>query len=140
MELEPDQQHGGSLRQAMAPWFDNPASWLVLLCAGLAGLAPFLGSIALSFTAWPQAMALHIVVALSASVVIWRAGRLRELTADRRRAWRWLTFALVANLCAMLAVGAARAFDSAAWRAVKEAALEQIRLNHIHNRIALFAD
>ncbi len=117
MELEPDQQHGGSLRQAMAPWFDNPASWLVLLCAGLAGLAPFLGSVALSFTAWPQAMALHIVVALSASVVIWRAGRLRELTADRRRAWRWLTFALVANLCAMLAVGAARAFDSATWRA-----------------------
>ncbi len=38
MELEPDQQPGIGLRGTLASWFDNPASWFVLLCASLAGL------------------------------------------------------------------------------------------------------
>jgi diguanylate cyclase (GGDEF)-like protein len=38
MELESDQQPSSGLRGPMAPWFDHPASWFLLLCAGFAGL------------------------------------------------------------------------------------------------------
>ena len=117
MELEPDPECGSKLRQALAPWFDNPGSSLVLLCAALAGLAPFLASGITSFTEWPLVLALQAAVALAASAVIWRAGGLHDLVADRRRGWRWLAFALAANLGAMLAAAAARGFDSAIWRA-----------------------
>lgn len=39
MKLEPDQQPGSGLRRALAPWFDYPASWFLLLCAGFASMA-----------------------------------------------------------------------------------------------------
>ena len=38
MELESDQQPSSGLRKSMASWFDHPASWFLLLCAGFAGL------------------------------------------------------------------------------------------------------
>jgi diguanylate cyclase (GGDEF)-like protein len=38
MELESDQQPSRGLRRALASWFDHPASWFLLLCAGFAGM------------------------------------------------------------------------------------------------------
>ena len=49
MELESGQQPNRPLRGLMAPWFDHPASWFLLLCAVFAGLvllAPHFGHLA----------------------------------------------------------------------------------------------
>ena len=49
MELESDQQPKSGLREAIASWFDHPASWFLLLCASFAGLvllAPYFGNLA----------------------------------------------------------------------------------------------
>ena len=43
MELEPDQRSGNGLRDSLAPWFDQPAAWLVLLCLALTAFAAVSG-------------------------------------------------------------------------------------------------
>src|SRR5688572_23574220 len=81
MELDRNQPSVDRLRDTLAPWFDHPAAWLVLLCIALsvfmAGIAP-----------------------LAAALLAWRAARLPELRPERRNAWRWLAAALLVQLAA----------------------------------------
>ncbi|MGH6885679.1 MAG: hypothetical protein ACREGK_06355, partial [Geminicoccales bacterium] len=109
MELDPNQPSGSGLREALAPWFDHAAAWLVLLCVGLSA---FTASRAFAGAGQEGGLAalLAVSVATLASIsVAWRASGLRELDARRRSAWRWLACALLAQLVAMLAVPATRA-------------------------------
>ena len=49
MELESHQQPSRVLRGRLAPWFDHPAAWFLLLCASFSGLvllAPYFGILA----------------------------------------------------------------------------------------------
>ncbi len=43
MQLEHNQPAGNGLREALAPWFDHSAAWLVLLCIGLTIFAALAG-------------------------------------------------------------------------------------------------
>ena len=95
MQLERNQPAGNELREALAPWFDHSAAWLVLLCIGLTIFAALTGytaglsgnALATLFTA--------IAATLAAMSVAWRASTLRELRSERRRAWRFLAIALL---------------------------------------------
>jgi len=111
MELDRNQPSGSGLRDALAPWFDHPAAWLVLLCIGLAVFTSISG-----FTAGGLGDALAvflagIVATLAAIAVAWSAAGLPELNSERRRAWRWLALALGAQLAATLAVPPTRSLD-----------------------------
>ncbi len=87
MELDRNQPSVNRLRETLAPWFDNPAAWLVLLCIALS-----------FFTA--------AAVSIAAIVLAWRAANLPGLRQQRRKAWRWLAFALLAQLAAAFAAPA----------------------------------
>src|SRR5688572_4005502 len=87
MELDRNQPSVSRLRETLAPWFDNPAAWLALLC------------IALSFLT-------AAAVSIAAIVLAWRAANLPGLRLERRRAWRWLATALIAQLVAVFAAPA----------------------------------
>ena len=94
MQLERNQPAENGLREALAPWFDHSAAWLVLLCIGLTIFAALTG-----YTAGQHGNALAtlftaIAATLAAMSVAWRASTLRELRSERRRAWRWLAIAL----------------------------------------------
>ena len=43
MELDRNQPSGSGLREALAPWFDHSAAWLVLLCVVLTVFATITG-------------------------------------------------------------------------------------------------
>ena len=110
MQLEHNQPAENGLREALAPWFDHSAAWLVLLCIGLTIFGALTG-----YTAGQHGNALatlftSMVATFAAMSVAWRASRLRELRSERRRAWRWLAIALGAELAATLVVPATRAF------------------------------
>src|SRR5688500_6134456 len=81
MELDLLQPSVALLADRLAPWFDHPSAWLVLLCtplyAFMAGIAP-----------------------LADALLAWRAARLPELRPERRNAWRWLAAALLVQLAA----------------------------------------
>ena len=105
MQLEHNQPAENGLREALAPWFDHSAAWLVLLCIGLTIFAALTG-----YTAGATLFT-TIVATPAAMSVAWRASRIRELRSERRRAWRWLTIALGAELAATLLVPATREFE-----------------------------
>ena len=94
MQLDRNQPAGNGLREALAPWFDHSAAWLVLLCVGLTIFAALTGYHRRPVTATPVALFTAIAATLAAISVAWRASRLRELRSERRSAWRWLAFAL----------------------------------------------
>ena len=104
MELEPGQRSGKRLRDSLAPWFDQPAAWLVLLCLALAAFA-FVTSLA--FAGHDDALLVLFTgaaVSLAAIALARRAANLPELRPERRSAWRWLSIALLAQLVALFAV------------------------------------
>jgi diguanylate cyclase (GGDEF)-like protein/PAS domain S-box-containing protein len=104
MELEPGQRSGKRLRDSLAPWFDQPAAWLVLLCLALAAFA-FVSSLA--FAGHDDALLVLFTgaaVSLAAIALARRAANLPELRPERRSAWRWLSIALLAQLVALFAV------------------------------------
>ena len=68
MQLERNQPAGNGLREALAPWFDHSAAWLVLLCIGLTIFAALTGytagqygnALATLFTAIAATLAAHV--------------------------------------------------------------------------------
>jgi hypothetical protein len=48
---------------------------------------------------------------LAAIAAVWRAARLPDLETVRRDAWRWLSYALIVQVTAMLAFTAAHYLD-----------------------------
>ena len=111
MEPARNQPLGNGLREALAPWFDHAAAWYVLLCAGLAALTTLAG-----FAPGASRDGLVTVLATAAATVaaiavIRRAARLADLEAVRRDAWRWLSYALIVQVAAMLAFTAGHYFD-----------------------------
>ncbi len=111
MELDRNQPSGNGLREALAPWFDHSAAWLVLLCIGLTVFSAITGLTAGKPGDELVALFTGIAATLAAVSVAWRAAGLRELKTERRSAWRWLSLALGAQLAATLAVPAIRSFD-----------------------------
>ncbi len=118
MELDRTQPSVDRLREALAPWFDHSAAWLVLLCIAL---AVFAAGSAIAFGGHDEELVLLFTVtavSLAAISLAWRASELPELRGERRSAWRWLAFALLAQLVAAFAVPALRPFDQPAMRTV----------------------
>ncbi|MGH8130221.1 MAG: putative bifunctional diguanylate cyclase/phosphodiesterase [Steroidobacteraceae bacterium] len=111
MELERNQPSWNGLREALSPWFDHSAAWLVLLCFGLTVFAAITGNTAGESGDELVLLFVGIAATLAAISVAWRASGLRELKSQRRSAWRWLALALGAQLAATLAVPATRSFD-----------------------------
>src|SRR5688572_16544607 len=109
MERDTNQPPASGLREALTPWFDHAAAWLVLFCVGLGAFTAIRAFAGAGQEDGPVAL-LSIAAATLASIsVAWRASRLRELDARRRSAWRWLAAALLAQLVAMVVVPATRA-------------------------------
>ncbi len=104
MELDRNQPSDRGLREALAPWFDHAAAWLVLLSIGAAFFAAIAGLSIDVHHARDVVSVAGIVATLAAISVAWRTAGLHELTRGRRHAWRWLAFALAANLVATLVV------------------------------------
>ena len=90
MELDRNQPSGSGLREALAPWFDHSAAWLVLLCIGLTlftTLTSFIGGV---YNEALVAKLTGVAAALSAISVILRDVELEALKPERRRTWAWL--------------------------------------------------
>ncbi len=111
MELDRNQPSWNGLREALSPWFDHAAAWLVLLCLGLTVFAAISGDTAGESGDELVALSVGIAATLAAISVAWRASGLRELKTERRSAWRWLALALGAQVAATIAVPATRYFD-----------------------------
>jgi diguanylate cyclase (GGDEF)-like protein/PAS domain S-box-containing protein len=115
-ELDRTQPSGSALREALAPWFDHSAAWLVHLCVGLAAFAAVARASAGGHREGLVVLFTGMAASLAAISVAWRASELRELGAERRAAWRWLSYALLAQLVAMVAVPVTRGLE---WPAVQ---------------------
>ena len=87
-ERDSSRPPGRWLGEAMAPWFDHPAAWLVLLCLGLTFLA-FLAALAGDGVLDPV-LAFFAIVATGVAVipVVERSATLESLAAGRRRTRR----------------------------------------------------
>jgi diguanylate cyclase (GGDEF)-like protein/PAS domain S-box-containing protein len=112
MELERNQPPGNGLREALAPWFDHAAAWLVLLCAGFAAFSTLAGFTPGASRDGPATVLATAAATLAAIAAVWRASGLHDLDATRRRAWRWLAYALTVQLAATLAFTAAHYLDA----------------------------
>ena len=118
MELDRNQPSGNGLREALAPWFDHSAARLVLLCIALALFATATGIASGGRIEELVVLFTGAAVSLAAISLAWRASKLPELRPARRGAWRWLAFALLAQLVATCAVPLLRPFGHPAAQAV----------------------
>src|SRR5262245_33203044 len=111
MELDRKQPSGNGLREALSPWFDHGAAWLVLLGIGLSAFSAIRGY--LTGGRDDELVTLFTVTAatLAAIAVTSRTATLEELKPVRRRAGRWLAWALAFQLVATLLVPTLRQFD-----------------------------
>ena len=116
MELESNRPSGNRLRESLAPWFDQPATWLVLLAVALTIFAALTAFSSAGFGG-PAALLTRSTVTLAAIPLVWRASRLGKPGSDRQRAWRWLAYALGALVVTMFAVPAARSIGHPAIQA-----------------------
>jgi diguanylate cyclase (GGDEF)-like protein/PAS domain S-box-containing protein len=120
MELDRNQPSGSGLRNALMPWFDLSAAWLVLLCIALTVFATVSG---VAVDGEDQEFVVKFAgtaAALAAVALAWRASELPELSPVRRGAWRWLACALLAQLVAHFAVPALRPLASPAAQAASD--------------------
>ncbi len=113
MELERNQPSTSGLREALSPWLDHGAAWLVLLCIAIALGATLSAFLGLAQGGGMAGFFTLSAATLAAMAVAARASTLPELNASRRHAWRWLALALGLEIAAMLAVPATRAFQFA---------------------------
>jgi diguanylate cyclase (GGDEF)-like protein/PAS domain S-box-containing protein len=115
-ELERNQPPDRGLGEALAPWYDHPAAWLVFICLGLTTFA-LVASLAHGASVGATDALLAIVMAGVAAIpVALRSAALDSLSAARRRAWRWVAWALVLHLAATLYEPVLRLPDVAAAR------------------------
>ncbi len=120
MELDRTQPSGNGLREALAPWFDHSAAWLVLLCIALTIFATVTGITIGGHDEELVVLFTGAAVSLAAISLAWRASELPELRPERRGAWRWLAMALLAQLVAAFAVPVLRPFEAPAVRAIAD--------------------
>ena len=111
MEPAPNQPSGNGLRAALAPWFDQAAAWLVLLCIGFAAFATVAGYAPGASRNGLVTVLATAAATLAAIIVVGRAAGLQGLETTRRDGWRWLGYALAVQLAAMLAFTAAHYLD-----------------------------
>ena len=111
MEAESRQPSGNGLREALAPWIDHPAAWLVLLCVGFTVFAAFTSFGGVGHDEALVAKLTGVAAALSAISVIVRAVELEALKPGRRGAWAWLAWALMLQFLATLLVPVTRSID-----------------------------
>jgi hypothetical protein len=111
MEADRKWPSGSGLREALAPWFDHSAAWLVLICIGLTvftAVTSFAGGVRdLALVAKLTGAA----AALSAISVILRDVELEALKPGRRRAWAWLAWAIMLQFLATLLVPVTRSIE-----------------------------
>ena len=115
MELDRNQPSGNGLREALAPWFDHSAAWLVLLCIGLTIFADghrLSPSAASNDNALVDALHRHCRHARRHFRRLARIRRCPSCAPSVAGAWRWLAFALVAQLVATLAVPVRAPFEA----------------------------
>ncbi|HWN07387.1 MAG TPA: EAL domain-containing protein [Steroidobacteraceae bacterium] len=120
MELDRNQPSPNRLRENLAPWFDHPAAWLVLLCFALTVFAAFTGLAPGGPNEELVVLLTAAAVSLAAISLAWRASELPAQKHERRSAWRWLAFALLAQLVAAFAVRVLRPFESPAVQAIAD--------------------
>jgi diguanylate cyclase (GGDEF)-like protein/PAS domain S-box-containing protein len=104
MELDRKQPSGSGLREALSPWFDHGTAWLVLLAIGLGSFSAITNLTDVGHGAGRALVAIfaNVAATLAAIAVTARTSALEELTPARRRAWRWLAWALAFELVAAL--------------------------------------
>jgi diguanylate cyclase (GGDEF)-like protein/PAS domain S-box-containing protein len=120
MELDRNQPSGNRLREALAPWYDHSAAWLVLLCLALAAFAALYRFAAGGNDIRFVMLFTGAASTLGAISLAWRASELDVLLPERRRAWRWLAYALLAQLVATFAVPALRPLGHPTLQAVSD--------------------
>src|SRR5262245_60839825 len=112
MELDRKQPPGSSLREALSPWFDHGAAWLVLLGIGLSAFSAITSLASGGHTEQRVLFVAGIAAALAAIAVAARTAALEELKPVRRTAWRWLARALAFQLVATLVVPGLQQFGN----------------------------
>jgi diguanylate cyclase (GGDEF)-like protein/PAS domain S-box-containing protein len=113
MELDRNQPSANGLREALSPWFDHGAAWLVLLCIGLTAFSAITNLSVGRHAEELVALCTGIAATLAAISVIARTAGLEALKPVRRGAWRWLAWALALQLVAMLAMPTIRSLEIA---------------------------
>jgi diguanylate cyclase (GGDEF)-like protein/PAS domain S-box-containing protein len=103
-EADRKRPSGSRLREALAPWYDHTAAWLVLLCVALTVFSAVSSFAPGGNNETLVATLTSVAVALSAISVILRDVELEALAPERRRAWAWLAWALALQFVASLLV------------------------------------
>ena len=103
-EADRKQPSGSRLREALAPWYDHSAAWLVLLCVVLTAVSAVTSFAEGGHNESLVATLIGVAAALSAISVILRDVELEALKTERRRAWAWLGWALTLQFIATLLV------------------------------------
>jgi diguanylate cyclase (GGDEF)-like protein/PAS domain S-box-containing protein len=102
---------GSGLREALAPWYDHSAAWLVLLCFVLTVFSAITSVAEAGHNKTLVATLTGVAAALSAISVILRDVELEALKPERRRAWAWLAWALTLQFIATLLVPLTRPIE-----------------------------
>jgi len=111
MEADRKQPSGSGLREALAPWYDHSAAWLVLLCVVLTVVSAIMSVVEGGHDHALVARLINVGAALSAISVILRDVELEALKPERRRACAWLGWALTLQFIATLLVPVTRSID-----------------------------
>jgi len=102
---------GNGLRDALAPWFDHAAAWLVLLCVALALGATIASAAGSPLVVGLPGLVADVIATLAAIFVAVRGAGLHDLEGCRRNAWRWLALALGIELATIFLVPPTRALQ-----------------------------
>ncbi len=111
MARDRNQPPGNGLNDILGPWFDHPAAGFVLLCVGLAAFSTIAVFVEGGAHSALVSLLTRTAATVAAIVVAWRVSNLAGHKSRRGAAWRWLAFALAAQLAATIVVPASRSFD-----------------------------
>jgi len=111
MEADRKQRSGSGLREALAPWYDHSAAWLVLLCVVLTIVSAITSLAEGGHNETLLSRLIGVGAALAAISVILRDVELEALKPERRRAWGWLAWGLTLQFLATLLVPVTRSIE-----------------------------